>query len=118
MELLQRFEEAKKSVSSVVRAPIVIRPPYAFIEHYLKYSDKDVRISTRHNIVIIACVIRVIICFEKVSDAVRDYGSDAIVWNELDGVFILHYLSIEPLFLPSFACISEVSVAHKYVGFF
>lgn len=46
----------------------------------------------------------------KVSDAVRDYGSDAIVWNELDGVFILHYLSIEPLFLPSFSCISEVSV--------
>lgn len=46
----------------------------------------------------------------KVSDAVRDYGSDAIVWNELDGVFILHYLSIEPLFLPSFACISDVSV--------
>ncbi|XP_022179791.1 heat shock 70 kDa protein 12A-like [Myzus persicae] len=83
MELLQRFEEAKKSVSSKVRAPIVIRPPYAFIEHYLKYSDKDV------------------------SDAVRDYGSDAIVWNELDGVFILHYLAIEPLFLPSFACISE-----------
>ncbi|KAF0761930.1 heat shock 70 kDa protein 12A-like [Aphis craccivora] len=83
MELLQRFEEAKKSVSSKVRSPIVIRPPYAFIEHYLKYSDKDV------------------------SDAVRDYGSDAIVWNELDGVFILHYLAIEPLFLPSFACISE-----------
>jgi len=45
VELLQRFEEAKKSVSSIVRAPIVIRPPYAFIEHYLKYSDKDVRIS-------------------------------------------------------------------------
>jgi len=45
MELLQRFEEAKKSVSSKVRAPIVIRPPYAFIEHYLKYSDKDVRIQ-------------------------------------------------------------------------
>lgn len=44
MELLQRFEEAKKPVSSKVRAPIVIRPPYAFIEHYLKYSDKDVRI--------------------------------------------------------------------------
>ncbi|XP_025420001.1 heat shock 70 kDa protein 12A-like isoform X1 [Sipha flava] len=83
MELLQRFEEAKKSVSSKVRAPIIIRPPYAFIEHYLKYSNKDV------------------------SDAVRDYGSDAIVWNELDGVFILHYLAVEPLFLPSFACISE-----------
>ncbi|VVC41408.1 Hypothetical protein CINCED_3A014585 [Cinara cedri] len=83
MELLQRFEEAKKSVSSKVRSPIVIRPPYAFIEHYLKYSDKDV------------------------SDAVRDYGSDAIVWNELDGVFILHYQAIEPLFLPSFVCISE-----------
>lgn len=42
MELLQRFEECKKLVSSKVRAPIVIRPPYAFIEHYLKYSDKDV----------------------------------------------------------------------------
>lgn len=46
MELLQRFEEAKKSVSTKVRAPIVIRPPYAFIEHYLKYSDKDVSIFT------------------------------------------------------------------------
>lgn len=45
MELLQRFEEAKKSVSTKVRAPIVIRPPYAFIEHYLKYSDKNVSIS-------------------------------------------------------------------------
>lgn len=44
MELLQRFEEAKKSVSTKVRAPIVIRPPYAFIEHYLKYSDKNVSI--------------------------------------------------------------------------
>lgn len=44
------------------------------------------------------------------SDAVRDYGFDAIVWNELDGVFILHYLAVEPLFLPSFASISEVSV--------
>lgn len=44
MELLQRFEEAKKSVSTKVRAPIVIRPPYAFIEHYVKYSDKDVSI--------------------------------------------------------------------------
>lgn len=42
MELLQRFEEAKKSVSGKVRSPIVIRPPYAFIEHYLNYSDKDV----------------------------------------------------------------------------
>jgi len=50
----------------------------------------------------------VYVCF-KVSDAVRDYGSDAIVWNELDGVFILHYMAIEPLFLPSFASISEVS---------
>lgn len=50
MELLQRFEEAKKSVSSKVRSPIVIRPPYAFIEHYLKYSDKDV--SIKNNIII------------------------------------------------------------------
>ncbi|XP_050433690.1 heat shock 70 kDa protein 12A-like isoform X2 [Adelges cooleyi] len=83
MELLQRFEEVKKTVSSKVRAPIVIRPPYAFIEHYMKYSEKDV------------------------SDAVKDYGCDAIQWNELDGVFVLDYLAVEPLFLPSFACISE-----------
>jgi len=34
----------RMSVSSKVRAPIVIRLPHAFIEHYLKYSDKDVRI--------------------------------------------------------------------------
>lgn len=57
MELLQRFEECKKSVSSKVRAPIVIRPPYAFIEHYLKYSDKDVRI------LIIKCVVSYFILY-------------------------------------------------------
>lgn len=66
MELLQRFEEAKKSVSSLVRAPIVIRPPYAFIEHYLKYSDKDVRISQRRTPAYLPSVLNIVHLFEGV----------------------------------------------------
>ncbi|XP_050545899.1 heat shock 70 kDa protein 12A-like isoform X3 [Daktulosphaira vitifoliae] len=82
-ELLQRFEEVKKTVSSNGKTTAIIRPPYALADHYMKYSGKNI------------------------SDAVKDYNCEEIQWNEIDGFFIIKYKIVERLFLTSFECISE-----------